>query len=212
MKRNTATAAATSAPTIPSTTTTFTSLENLHGTKVIHTCSSAAGGPASVIPVIENTSAALFTPSPTADCTMMTTRPWNLYKLSFVDDSSCQPDRPICVSLDKWSNRDRKWRCVTNHAIRHAHRLLGSTLYKLGTWYRSAGATGKMCTNSTSNWAPIPTEGLSTLGRTPAGPSVVINAFTGRRTRPVYDLNNHLGGGLLLCLHEHVVSLISLIQ
>src|SRR5271154_2784227 len=49
----------------------------------------------------------------------------------------------------------------------------------LGLGTEQAGATGKMYTNSTSNWAPIPTEGLSTLGRTPAGPSVVINAFTG---------------------------------
>lgn len=171
---------ATSAPTIPSMTTTFTTLvitttlENLHGTEVIHTSSSAAGGPASVIPVAENTSAALFTPSPTADCTMMATRPWNLYELSFVDDSSRQPDRPTWVSLDEWSNRDRKWRCVANHATRHAHCPLESTLYKLGTRYRANWSN-----QQDVNWAPIPTEGLSTLGRRPAGPSVVINAFTG---------------------------------
>lgn len=79
--------------------------------------------------------------SPIADCAMMATTVGTNHGIFTSSPSPMIPavnQTGTWLSLDEWSNWDRKWRCVTSHVTRHAHCPFRSLFHQLVARYRAS--------------------------------------------------------------------------
>jgi hypothetical protein len=180
-----------STPTIPPITTALTTLNlatplnSLRGTPVTHTDSNyTSAGPLAVIPVADSTPGVLVTDSPAAECTMMATTEDGGQGTSTNSASVMTPSQVINqtdLSGPPWTNGSTG---TGNGGILPTMPpdmlTVPAGVFFTGSWLGTgqAGATGTGYTNYSSNGTLTPTGGLSALGRTPVGPSVVVDAST----------------------------------
>jgi hypothetical protein len=185
----TTTAAFTSTPTIPTITTALTTLNlatplnSLSGTPVTHTDSNyTSAGPLAVIPVADSTSGVLVTDSPAAECTMMATTEDGGQGTSTNYASVITPSQAVNQTGLPGPPGTNGSTGMGNGGILPTMPpgmlTIPAGVFFTGFGTGQAGATGTGYTNYTSNWALSPTGGLSALGRTPVGPSVVADAST----------------------------------
>jgi hypothetical protein len=180
-----------STPTIPPITTALTTLNlatplnSLSGTPVAYTDSNyTSAGPLAVIPVADSTSGVLVTDSPAAECTMMTAAEdggqgtsTNSASVMAPSQAVNQPGLPGPPGTNGSTETGNGGILPT---MPPGMLTVPAGVFFTGSWLGTgqAGAISTGYTNYSSNGALNPTGGLSALGRTPVGPSVVADAST----------------------------------